>query len=95
MTTGVCQPVGGNHSEPGKAYYYYKLCGFHLTFFMIVTVALAAVERPSCPVAANNCVSRFGSAYQGQGYVSKCGAPCASVRTFTLELGLDLATHKI
>ncbi|PVF93805.1 hypothetical protein CPB86DRAFT_829040 [Serendipita vermifera] len=32
--------------------------------------------RQSCPTAPNDCVSRFGTMYQGDGWVSKCGAPC-------------------
>ncbi|PVF98258.1 hypothetical protein CPB86DRAFT_386575 [Serendipita vermifera] len=34
--------------------------------------------RQSCPTALNNCVSRFGTMYQGNGWVSKCGATCTS-----------------
>lgn len=37
-----------------------------------------AVEHPSCPTALNDCVNRFGSQFQGNGWVSKCGAPCSS-----------------
>jgi len=43
------------------------------------TVDLAAVvDSPSCPIAPNDCVSRFGTANQGQGFVGECGAPCSS-----------------
>jgi hypothetical protein len=37
-------------------------------------------ERQNCPVAPNNCVSRFGNMFQGRGWVSKCGATCTTVR---------------
>lgn len=49
-------------------------------------IAVASVEsvenipavRPSCPSAANNCASRFGSQFAGSSVVGKCGAPCSS-----------------
>jgi hypothetical protein len=58
------------------------------------TVDLAAVvDSASCPIAPNDCVSRFGTANQGQGFVGECGAPCSSVRHFYARL-FDHATHK-
>ncbi|KAG8830825.1 hypothetical protein FRC18_007572 [Serendipita sp. 400] len=36
------------------------------------------VVRPVCPTAPNNCISRFGTQFQGNGWVSKCGARCDS-----------------
>lgn len=42
------------------------------------TVPEVAARAPSCPTAPNDCVSRFGSQYQGNGWVSKCGASCTS-----------------
>ncbi|CCA68364.1 hypothetical protein PIIN_02230 [Serendipita indica DSM 11827] len=38
----------------------------------------AGVSRPTCPSALNNCISRFGTQFQGNGWVSKCGARCDS-----------------
>jgi hypothetical protein len=43
-------------------------------------IAFCTVELPSCPVAANNCDSRFGTQFEGASTVGKCGAPCSSVR---------------
>lgn len=42
------------------------------------TVDAVPAVRPACATAANNCQSRFGSQFSGNGYVAKCGAPCTS-----------------
>lgn len=34
--------------------------------------------RQACRGTPNDCVSRFGTQFSGQGFVSKCGAPCTS-----------------
>ncbi|PVF98259.1 hypothetical protein CPB86DRAFT_873592 [Serendipita vermifera] len=41
-------------------------------------VPRVVARQASCPTAPNNCVSRFGTMYQGNGWVSKCGAPCTT-----------------
>lgn len=42
------------------------------------TIDAVPAVRPVCATAANNCQSRFGNQFSGNGYVAKCGAPCDS-----------------
>lgn len=44
----------------------------------LVAAAPVPVARPVCVTAPNNCASRFGGQFQGNGWVGKCGAPCQS-----------------
>jgi len=39
---------------------------------------MGADSVQTCMTAANDCQSRFGSLFQGNGYVGKCGTPCDS-----------------
>jgi len=62
VTTGVCAPPVS--SSPSSP--------------SDSDLANLAVIQPTCVGALNNCISRFGTMFQGNGWVGKCGAPCAS-----------------
>jgi hypothetical protein len=83
ITKGYCTPPDSD-SDSGTAVRSILVLTFCFDVFMpAVNLAAVPVRRPTCVTAQNDCVARFGGLFQGNGWVSKCGAPCFSVCLYT------------
>jgi hypothetical protein len=79
ITKGYCTPPDSD-SGSGTAVHPISVLTFCIDIRMpAVNLAASPASRPSCVTALNDCVGRFGGLFQGNGWVSKCGAPCFSV----------------
>jgi hypothetical protein len=83
ITKGYCTPPDSD-SDSGTALRPISVLTFCIDICMpAVNLAASPASRPTCVTALNDCVARFGGLFQGNGWVSKCGAPCFSVCLYT------------